>query len=385
MARYSEGYGRRIDERAKKRSVVMTAVDVIMAFVSILAIILLTLTFVAPYINPGSMWIFSILGLLAPAVYCGTLLLMLYWIIRWQWQWASILMLLVFLGLFKVSLFYKPEFKRHYEDASSERNTLKFMTYNVRQFYSNNGQSSADSVLKMIGEVDPDILCMQEFNTPLVSKNSDFAQLLEIYNSAVGVSNVDVETLSTAPLVIFSKFPIIHTGGVLSQSDIRESIWADLLIEGDTVRIFNNHLHSTAITSSDDDFITNHRYLSDTTRNEKIRSIVRRFRDNSILRAAQVDTIALAINATPYEKIVCGDFNDTPMSYVYRTMAGDLTDAFRERGLGYAHTFRGFHNTLRIDYVLSSDRFEPLSYQMQDVDYSDHHPVVVKLKYKKKN
>lgn len=46
---------------------------------------------------------------------------------------------------------------------------------------------------------------------------------------------------------------------------------------------------------------------------------------------------------------------------------------------GYAHTFRGFYNTLRIDYVLSGG-FEPLSYEVLPVDYSDHHPVVVRLR-----
>ncbi len=78
--------------------------------------------------------------------------------------------------------------------------------------------------------------------------------------------------------------------------------------------------------------------------------------------------------------IVCGDFNDTPMSYVYRTMAKGLNDAFSRSGSGYSHTFRGFFNTLRIDYVLCSDSFEPISYEVPAVDYSDHLPVVVRLK-----
>mgnify|MGYP000783241517 FL=1 len=85
------------------------------------------------------------------------------------------------------------------------------------------------------------------------------------------------------------------------------------------------------------------------------------------------------VGATRTRRIVCGDFNDTPMSYVYRTMARGLRDAFRECGSGYSHTFRGFYNTLRIDYVLSGG-FEPLSYEVLPVDYSDHHPVVVRLR-----
>lgn len=116
----------------------------------------------------------------------------------------------------------------------------------------------------------------------------------------------------------------------------------DLLVGDDTIRIFNNHLHSTAITVHDDKYLSEHQFLTDTAGGAKIKNIFRRFRDNSMLRAAQADTIARAIAATPGCKIVCGDFNDTPMSYTYRVMAQDLDDAFRASGKGYSYTFRGF-------------------------------------------
>ena len=175
---------------------------------------------------------------------------------------------------------------------------------------------------------------------------------------------------------ILSKYRILRSDTVLTPSS---SVWADVIVGEDTVRVFNNHLRSTAINASDNQFITSHQFLSDTARETKIRSIVTRLRENSVLRAAQVDSIAQVVGATRTRRIVCGDFNDTPMSYVYRTMARGLRDAFRECGSGYSHTFRGFYNTLRIDYVLSGG-FEPLSYEVLPVDYSDHHPVVVRLR-----
>jgi len=98
-----------------------------------------------------------------------------------------------------------------------------------------------------------------------------------------------------------------------------------------------------------------------------------------VLRAEQADTIALAMAAVRGRRIVCGDFNDTPMSYVYRTMSRGLDDSFSVCGRGYSSTFRGFYNMLRIDYVLNSKGLEPLSYEVVDVDYSDHRPVLVRL------
>lgn len=70
------------------------------------------------------------------------------------------------------------------------------------------------------------------------------------------------------------------------------------------------------------------------------------------------------------------------MSYVYRRMAGGLRDAFSVAGKGFSHTYRGFFNTLRIDYVLYADSpFEAIGYRvLTEIDYSDHHPVLVRLR-----
>ena len=112
--------------------------------------------------------------------------------------------------------------------------------------------------------------------------------------------------------------------------------------------------------------------------------------------------------------MVCGDFNDTPVSYTYRRVSRKLQDAFREAGRGYSHTYRGFFDMLRIDYVLYDKHFKALGYDVIDswgwvekmrrqdtilvrkygnkysvqpdgdravhsVDYSDHYPVLVHL------
>ena len=156
---------------------------------------------------------------------------------------------------------------------------------------------------------------------------------------------------------------------------------SDLRLDRDTVRVFCNHLRSTHIKSSDSDYLMNYRFLTDTASHEKLHSILSRLRYNSISRSHQVDSLSQLIAATPHARIVCGDFNDTPLSYTYRLMSRGLQDAFREKGRGFSHTYRGFYNTFRIDYVLVSDDFEVLSYEVPSVEFSDHHPVFVRLKY----
>lgn len=372
---YSQYGGRR--EKRRPRSGAMVIVDALMFLLTLVTAVLMAFTLLVPYINPGAVWFLPLLGLAAPATYVLTVLSALYWIIRWRWFYAGVMLVLVVLGLFDVSLFYKPEFRRNYGEASYDRSVFKVLTYNVRSFYGEKGQSSADDVLRLIVEQDPDVVCLQEFNTRLAEQSEQLALLDEKYESVLFGRTQAPDSVYGASLAIYSKYHILRSGMVLAPG---ESVWADVLMGDDTVRIFNNHLRSTAIKASDDDFISNHKYLSDTAREVKIRSIVARLRENSALRAAQVDSIAWQQSQTRTRRIVCGDFNDTPMSYVYRTMADGLNDAFRKAGAGYSYTFRGFLNILRIDYVLSSDGFETHSYEVLPVDYSDHRPVVVRLR-----
>ena len=376
-AEYYNGYGERRPAK-RRRSWIVWLLDVAMTLLSAVVAVALVLTYLVPYVNPSRVWFFPALGLAAPITYVAGVMLMLYWIIRWRWLRAGVMILIVVIGFFKVSLFWRPDIRRTYEDDSQnpDRGTFKVMTYNVRSFYGENGHSSVEDILRLIEEQDPDIICLQEFNARLAARSEEFSLLEEKYESAGFGRTAAPDSVYEAPLAVLSKFRILRSGTVLTPAS---SVWADLMVGDDTVRVFNNHLRSTAINAADNVYITEHRFLSDTARETKILSIVGRLRENSVLRAAQVDSIARVIDATHTRRIVCGDFNDTPMSYVYRTMAHGLRDAFRSCGSGYSHTYRGFFNTLRIDYVLSGG-FEPVTYETLMVDYSDHHPVVVRLK-----
>ena len=72
-------------------------------------------------------WFFPLLGLAAPAIYVATVILALYWVIRWRLLRAGTMLALVVIGLFKVSLFYKPEFRRSYGEESYDRRAFKEM------------------------------------------------------------------------------------------------------------------------------------------------------------------------------------------------------------------------------------------------------------------
>lgn len=87
------------------------------------------------------------------------------------------------------------------------------------------------------------------------------------------------------------------------------------------------------------------------------------------------------ISDSPYPTLVCGDFNSLPSSYVYQTVKGEkMNDGFQTCGHGYMYTFRYFKHLLRIDYILHSSEFQGVDYFSPDLEYSDHNPVVMRMR-----
>ena len=82
-----------------------------------------------------------------------------------------------------------------------------------------------------------------------------------------------------------------------------------------------------------------------------------------------------------YPIIVCGDFNDNPISYSRRIIAQGLTDCFVEtgRGVGLSYNQKGFF--FRIDHIMCSDHFKPYNCSVDNkIDASDHYPISCRLK-----
>ena len=98
------------------------------------------------------------------------------------------------------------------------------------------------------------------------------------------------------------------------------------------------------------------------------------------IRARQARTVAAHIRRCPYPVIVCGDFNDTPLSYTYHVLGKQLQDAFAEAGFGLSNTYNGLLPSFRIDYILYSSHFKAVSYSCDRIDLSDHFPVSAVLK-----
>ena len=74
--------------------------------------------------------------------------------------------------------------------------------------------------------------------------------------------------------------------------------------------------------------------------------------------------------------IVCGDFNDIPLSYTHQKFNDELKDAFTEAGNGIGITYNQHRLYFRIDHILVSQDIKVYECEVDDTfNASDHYPI----------
>ena len=176
-------------------------------------------------------------------------------------------------------------------------------------------------------------------------------------------------------LAVFSRFPVVDTGVVhFARSGNNQCIYADLDVNGKQLRVYTAHLQSIHLNDGDYDALENKN-----TNWNRIKNIFRKMKRASVIRAGQAECVHSHVNTYKGRKIVCGDFNDSPISYTYQTVSKGLIDAFITKGNGISKSFSTKLGFFRIDFVLAGSGIRINSYRCIPKELSDHYPVVVTM------
>jgi endonuclease/exonuclease/phosphatase family metal-dependent hydrolase len=240
-------------------------------------------------------------------------------------------------------------------------------------------KENADHILNFLRQNNADIICLQEVR---LNKR----QIFDISNHKLpDISHMQLaHSSSVGGQLTMTRFPIVNMGEIRFKNSGNMIIFTDILMNSDTVRVYNCHLQSyrlrpTEINSIDSMDFENHRETK-----EKLIELSVKFRDAIIKRAEQAATLRQHLNQCPYPVIVCGDFNDTPVSFTYRTVRGNLEDSFTQSGKGTANTYNGKLPSFRIDYILHSSRFSSYNFEVSTLNHSDHYPISCDLFFAEK-
>jgi endonuclease/exonuclease/phosphatase family metal-dependent hydrolase len=175
-------------------------------------------------------------------------------------------------------------------------------------------------------------------------------------------------------VAMYSKYPMITKGFIELDTSVRNSnnfcIFADIVKDKDTFRIYNTHFQSLKFQEDEYALFGQKEYTGNIE--SGVMSMLRKINKGYQKRADQANNVIKHMEQSPYPVIICGDFNDTPMSYVYNQFYSKFTDAFRNSSSGIGITYAGKVPAGRIDYVFHDQRLNSANFKIDERIYSDH-------------
>lgn len=321
---------------------------------SLLAAILL-ISFSSYYISPNSLPFIAIISLSVPVFILLNTLFVFYWMLRFKRQFlVSTLILLI--GFQYLTSFYSFSEKKILLTSD-----VKIMSYNVRMLNLYNWideEGIDEKIYDFINAKEPDIMCLQEFHT---SKKVGFKFPYKYVNTDNNKNHFGQ--------AIYSNYKILKSGSLNFTNTGNNAIYIDILKGKDTIRIYNVHLESLGIRPQDEEITQEN--------SEKLRI---RLEKGFKIQANQVYLILEHQKNSNHKSIICGDFNNTAFSWVYKQLKQGKTDAFEEAGKGFGKSY-DFMFPLRIDFILPDESIEVHNFKTYDVKYSDHYPIMARLKF----
>jgi endonuclease/exonuclease/phosphatase family metal-dependent hydrolase len=345
--------------------------------------LLFVIACLAPWNNPDRCWPTGFTGLIAPYLLLLLLVFVIFWLLaKPRLVWIPLITLAA--GWQQVPVVFAWHPGAGFTKKRNE-NAIRIATWNVQSF---NGLSKNRDIKKTmpsqiaasIIKLQPDVVCLQEFNTAsgadnmaLFRKQYPYHYFSKDYQRAGGNYQ--------SGCIIFSRYPMIDSGK--TAYPVAESlIYADIVKGADTVRVYTTHLQSFLFKKTDYDDIEKIREQNDETLSASV-SLFRKMKLAFSRRGIQANIVREETDKSPYRSVICGDFNDVPNSYTYFHIRGKRQDAFLKKGFAVGRTFISLAPTLRIDYILPDQSFGVKQFDMVDEDLSDHILLVTDLLLKK--
>lgn len=337
---------------------------------NVAAILLMLLAGYTDRVNPDNHPYIASLGITFPVLLVVNMGFLFFWL-TFKRRYALIPIVGYFLAYPPISIYMPFNMGQDVPTGA-----IKVLTYNVQAFTGKPRYEGAfDKIYDYIEECSADIVCLQEdLNSPGVDRSR--LDSLYQHHDTVHVGTKDMNAIG-----IYSRYPIVRKERIAYTSKGNGCCAYYLEVDGDTIVVVNNHFESNHF-SLDDRREYKEMLKGKVERNSMestSKMIVAKLADAAKIRAPQVRTVHDYIESHKrrYPIIVCGDFNDNPISYARRTMAEGLTDCYVEtgRGIGLSYNQKGFF--VRIDNIMCSSQLTPYNCKVESkIDASDHYPMV---------
>lgn len=261
------------------------------------------------------------------------------------------------------------------------KGSIKVLSYNVWNFNSMMGENGNNAIIDYIAQQNADIVCLQE-----AAPNAMVQQAIDTVLRSVYQYIDTVRKGYGNGLMVLSKYPILSHEHIQYASKSNMSAAFVLKVKGREVLVVNNHLETTELSPEEKEKFKDllKGDLKKDTATATSKWLVGHLGQQTAKRAPEADAVARYV-AYHHDRpvILCGDFNDHPLSYVHRVMGQGLTDCYvaTANGPGISYNRSGFF--VRIDNIFCSDNFEPYACRVDNsIKASDHYPILCWLDMK---
>ena len=327
-------------------------------------------------LDPASHPLLSTMGMAVPFFLLVNLAFLFFWLVfKWRMVWISVVGFVC--AYVPINIYMPLHTKQNIPEGA-----FKLVSYNVCSYGGNYKYDQGfETVLKYLVEEQPDIICLQEDVDTWRRYVFQEYQKHWAYNDTVVIVN---SPQSFNALGIHTRFPIIKRERIEYSSLANGSVAWWLKMDDDTLVVVNNHFESCHLNDNDRAQyrqIIKGELSGDSARSESKLLLIKLAEANAV-RSKQIKAVLHYVEGCgQYPVIVCGDFNDSPISYSRHAMAERLTDCFCEtgRGVGLSYNQKAF--SFRIDHIFCSRQLQPYNCKVDDkMDASDHYPILCWLK-----
>ena len=339
------------------------------------------------YFDPVKWWFLSVLTIALPYLILLLLIFLIFWLLLKSW-WLLICVITIGASFHAIKNIVAPNLMPHFSLAKSAGN-IRVMSWNVEQFNILHYKDHPDvkqQMFDLINQYDPDIACFQEV---VAGENKKAINYFPAIRNALHFKDYlysyqlkdDFDHNHHFGITVFSKYPILRKQTIVNNPNNYNSTFQfiDVLVGEDTLRIFNVHLQSLKFSKENLNYLDKGSVKTNAT--SESRSVLSKIKTGVIKRASQAFFIKDEMNHSPYPIVVCGDFNDVPVSYAYETIGAGLQNAFVKKGFGISRTFSTLSPTLRIDNIFADQHFKIVQYTRVKKLLSDHFPIIADLRF----
>ena len=261
------------------------------------------------------------------------------------------------------------------------KDSLKVVSYNVMGFDGVvKDESGENKILNYLKDSDADIICIQEYAE---GHNKKHLQRKDIFKKLSAYPYHNIHAVggrgSSNQLAIFSKHPILSSEPIHYKSAYNGSMAYVLNINGQKTLVLNNHFESNKITKQDKEAYEKILRLEE-NKDQLIKGtkgLLSKIIEASTIRQKQAEIVSEYIAKKDFEYVIlCGDFNDSPLSYTNKVLEANLRNAFVESGSGLGISYNQNQFYFRIDNILISKSLKAYHCTVDDsIDESDHYPI----------